>query len=115
MRLMEQITGARFMISGITTIGRDRGVTINVNEITKNPAFTGVVSKVHAKLTVRGDGDLEVEDLDSTNGIRVNDTPIPRGSSMLVTAGDSIGIGAFEFLVVDAWPVQAASNRALAG
>lgn len=112
MRLMEQITGARFMISGITTIGRSRHVTISVDDISKNPVITDVVSRIHARLTVKSDGDVLVEDLHSTNGVRVNATKLPSGGQMLVTTGDTIGIGAFEFLVTDAWPVASTQPAA---
>ena len=55
-----------------------------------------LVSRVHCRLTA-GASDLEVVDLESTNGVFVNGRRIEKHAS--VQAGDKLGIGRVEFQV----------------
>jgi pSer/pThr/pTyr-binding forkhead associated (FHA) protein len=49
-----------------------------------------LVSRLHCRLTVRPDGVLEIEDLDSTNGTLVNGKKVERAE---LKDGDELGIG----------------------
>ena len=49
-----------------------------------------LVSRLHCRLTVRQDGVLEIEDLDSTNGTYVNGKKIGRTQ---LKDGDELGVG----------------------
>jgi hypothetical protein len=51
------------------------------------------VSRRHARLALRPDGALGIEDLDSAYGTRVNGQPIPAFQSTALKAGDVIEIG----------------------
>ncbi len=53
------------------------------------------VSRHHARVDEKGEG-FEIVDLESTNGVRINDEPVPSGPFV---AGDRVGIGSFELLV----------------
>jgi adenylate cyclase len=53
------------------------------------------VSRHHARVEEK-DGELRVVDLDSTNGVRVNEDFVPAGS---FAVGDRLGVGSFELLV----------------
>ncbi len=55
-----------------------------------------LVSRLHCKLTANRGGDLEVEDLGSTNGTLVNGQRVERGPLM---PGDTLSIGRLEFSV----------------
>lgn len=65
------------------TIGRARGVDFVVD----GP----LVSRVHCRLSATPSGELELEDLDSTNGTYVNDAKL-NGKTRLA-AGDRLGVG----------------------
>ncbi len=54
-----------------------------------------MVSRVHCRLTA-GAADLEVVDLDSTNGTFVNGARVDRA---LLKSGDRLGVGKVEFVV----------------
>ena len=49
-----------------------------------------LVSRLHCRLTVRPDGTLEIQDLESTNGTYVNGRKVDRAD---LKDGDEIGIG----------------------
>ena len=49
-----------------------------------------LVSRLHCRFTVRESGELEVEDLKSTNGTYVNERRVKRAS---LSAGDLVRIG----------------------
>lgn len=49
-----------------------------------------MVSRIHCRLTVDGDGQLVVEDLESTNGTFVNDECIKKA---VLSAGDKLRVG----------------------
>lgn len=55
-----------------------------------------LVSRVHCRLTADISGQLVVEDLDSTNGTRLNGTRVTRG---IAKAGDEIGVGEVTILI----------------
>lgn len=55
-----------------------------------------MVSRVHCRLVVSQAGELEVEDLDSTNGTFVNDQRVRRA---MLNAGDRLRIGRVELAV----------------
>ena len=55
-----------------------------------------MVSRVHCRLVVSLAGELEVEDLDSTNGTFVNDQRVTRA---MLNAGDRLRIGRVELAV----------------
>jgi hypothetical protein len=75
-------TGATFPLLPVTSLGR--AVTNTA------PIPDEAVSLEHALLHLR-DGQWWLEDLDSHNGTRLNDTPISRAA--LVVPGDIIGVG----------------------
>jgi pSer/pThr/pTyr-binding forkhead associated (FHA) protein len=56
-----------------------------------------MVSRVHCRLVVSQAGELEVEDLDSTNGTFVNDQRVRRAA---LNAGDRLRIGRVELAVM---------------
>ena len=70
------------------TIGRAIGADFIVDAT--------MVSRVHCRLTA-GAGEIEVEDLDSTNGTFVNGARVDKRAR--VKDGDRIGVGRVELLV----------------
>lgn len=69
------------------TLGRATGADFIVD--------AALVSRVHCRFTVLSDGDLEVRDLESTNGTFVNGTRI---SKARLTPGDRVQIGRVELV-----------------
>jgi pSer/pThr/pTyr-binding forkhead associated (FHA) protein len=55
-----------------------------------------LVSRLHCRLTAGADDELKVQDLDSTNGIRVNGTRVTESP---LRTGDVLTIGRVEFTV----------------
>lgn len=55
-----------------------------------------LVSRVHCRLTADKSGQLVVEDLDSTNGTRLNGERVKRA---IAKAGDELGVGQVSFVV----------------
>lgn len=78
----------RLLPGNIKTIGRAVGVDFIVD--------ASLVSRVHCRLTA-GASEIEVLDLDSTNGTFVNGLPVQKRA--LVKAGDRIGVGRLELEV----------------
>lgn len=78
----------RLMPGNIKTIGRAVGVDFIVD--------ANLVSRVHCRLTA-GASEIEVLDLDSTNGTFVNGLPVKKRA--VVKAGDRIGVGRMELEV----------------
>ena len=78
----------RILPGNIRTIGRATGVNFIVD--------AHLVSRVHCQLTA-GAADLEVKDLDSTNGTFVNGERI-NGTARL-HPGDKLGVGRVELAV----------------
>ena len=77
----------RILPGNIKTMGRATGADFIVEAT--------LVSRVHCRLTA-GAADLEVVDLDSTNGTFVNGERVDRA---LLKIGDRLGVGKVEFLV----------------
>ena len=77
----------RILPGNIKTMGRATGADFIVEAT--------LVSRVHCRLTA-GATDLEVVDLDSTNGTFVNGERVDRA---LLRIGDRLGVGKVEFLV----------------
>jgi pSer/pThr/pTyr-binding forkhead associated (FHA) protein len=77
----------RILPGKIKTIGRASGVDFIVD--------AGMVSRVHCRLTA-GAAEVEVTDLDSTNGTYVNGL---RVTHALLKDGDQLGIGRVMFTV----------------
>ena len=82
-RLLEIGTGAEWPLVHDTVIGRDPGWAIHVDD----PS----VSSRHARITIV-DGHPTISDLGSTNGTRINGTPLDTPHTL--AAGDLITIGA---------------------
>ena len=78
----------RILPGNIRTIGRATGVDFIVD--------AHLVSRVHCQLTA-GAADLEVKDLDSTNGTFVNGERIS-GTTRL-NPGDKLGVGRVELAI----------------
>ena len=79
----------RVLPGSVRTIGRAVGADFIVD--------AALVSRVHCRLTALADGQLEVRDLDSTNGTFVN------GSRVDVTrlaSGDKLQVGRVELLAL---------------
>jgi pSer/pThr/pTyr-binding forkhead associated (FHA) protein len=70
------------------TIGRATGADFIVD--------AALVSRVHCRLTVLPGGELEIKDLDSTNGTFVNGQRVKRSS---LKEGDRLGVGRVELLI----------------
>jgi pSer/pThr/pTyr-binding forkhead associated (FHA) protein len=77
----------RILPGGIRTLGRATGADFIVD--------APLVSRVHCRLTALPGGDLEVKDLDSTNGTFINGQRI---ETARLTPGDRLGIGRVELL-----------------
>ena len=77
----------RIMPGGIKTIGRSTGAEFIVDAT--------MVSRLHCRLTA-GAAELEVVDLDSTNGTFVNGERVTRAA---LKVGDKLGVGRVELVV----------------
>jgi pSer/pThr/pTyr-binding forkhead associated (FHA) protein len=94
MWLLKTVEGAepvltfRLLPGSVKTIGRATGADFIVDAT--------MVSRVHCRLTA-GAGEIEVEDLDSTNGTFVNGARVDARAR--VKAGDRIGVGRVELAV----------------
>ena len=77
----------RILPGNIKTIGRSTGAEFTVD--------AGMISRLHCQLTA-GATELEVIDLDSTNGTFVNGERVKRAS---LKDGDRLRVGRVEFLV----------------
>jgi pSer/pThr/pTyr-binding forkhead associated (FHA) protein len=80
----------RLLPGNIKTIGRAIGVDFIVD--------AALVSRVHCRLTA-GANEIELVDLDSTNGTFVNGQRIEKRAT--VKAGDRIGVGRVELEVIE--------------
>jgi pSer/pThr/pTyr-binding forkhead associated (FHA) protein len=77
----------RILPGAIKTIGRAPRADFRVD--------AALVSRVHCRLTA-GAADLEVVDLESTNGTFVNGARVDRA---VLKTGDRLGVGKVEFVV----------------
>jgi hypothetical protein len=60
------------------------------------------VSKLHAKVYVESNGKVTVQDVGSSNGTRVNDTPLEEDDKRAVITGDIVVFGDVRCLFLDA-------------
>ena len=79
----------RILSGGIRTIGRATGADFIVD--------APLVSRVHCRLTALPGGELEVKDLDSTNGTFVNGA---RVETARLVSGDRLGVGRVELVAL---------------
>ena len=79
----------RIMPDGVRTIGRATGADFIVD--------AALVSRIHCRVTALPTGELEVKDLDSTNGTFVNGQ---RVTSARLAAGDRLQVGRVEFIAL---------------
>jgi len=79
----------RIMPGSIRTLGRATGADFIVD--------AALVSRVHCRFTASADGELEVRDLDSTNGTFVNGE---RTEGTRLESGDKVQIGRLEVVAL---------------
>ena len=79
----------RILAGGIRTIGRATGADFIVD--------APLVSRVHCRVTALPTGELEVRDLNSTNGTFVNGE---RVESVLLESGDRLQVGRVEMVAL---------------
>ena len=79
----------RILPGGVRTVGRATGADFIVD--------APLVSRVHCRLTALPTGELEVKDLDSTNGTFINGTRVESGK---LASGDRLGLGRFELVAL---------------
>jgi pSer/pThr/pTyr-binding forkhead associated (FHA) protein len=85
----EPETTFRILAGGVRTIGRATGADFIVD--------APLVSRVHCRLTALPGGDLEVRDLQSTNGTFVNDQRIEAAT---LASGDRLRVGRVELVAL---------------
>jgi pSer/pThr/pTyr-binding forkhead associated (FHA) protein len=79
----------RILPGGVRTIGRATGADFIVDE--------ALVSRVHCRLTALAGGELELHDLESTNGTFVNGQRVER---VLLDPGDRVQVGRVEMIAL---------------
>jgi pSer/pThr/pTyr-binding forkhead associated (FHA) protein len=79
----------RILPGGVRTLGRATGADFILD--------APLVSRVHCRLTALPTGELEVKDLDSTNGTFVNGQ---RVETARLSPGDRLGIGRVELVAL---------------
>jgi pSer/pThr/pTyr-binding forkhead associated (FHA) protein len=79
----------RILPGSIRTIGRAAGADFIVD--------AALVSRVHCRVTALADGQLEVRDLESTNGTFVNGQRI---EAARLSSGDTLQVGRVELLAL---------------
>jgi pSer/pThr/pTyr-binding forkhead associated (FHA) protein len=77
----------RMLPGSVRTLGRATGADFIVD--------AALVSRVHCRLTALPTGELEVKDLDSTNGTFVNGKKVTQAR---VASGDRIQVGRMELI-----------------
>jgi pSer/pThr/pTyr-binding forkhead associated (FHA) protein len=77
----------RILPGGVRTIGRTTAADFIIDE--------ALVSRVHCRLTATRAGELEIRDLDSTNGTFVNGR---RVDVALISSGDTLQVGRVELV-----------------
>lgn len=80
----------RIMPGGVKTIGRATGADFIVD--------AALVSRVHCRLTALEDGQLELRDLESTNGTYVNGVRV--GQPLRLVSGDRVQVGRVELMAI---------------
>ncbi len=79
----------RILPGGVRTLGRATGADFIVD--------AALVSRVHCRLTALPDGELEVHDLESTNGTFVNGQ---RVTTVRLASGDKLTVGRVELVAL---------------
>jgi pSer/pThr/pTyr-binding forkhead associated (FHA) protein len=79
----------RILPGGVRTLGRATGADFILD--------APLVSRVHCRLTALPTGELEVKDLDSTNGTFINGTRI---ETARLASGDRLGVGRVELVAL---------------
>jgi len=79
----------RILAGGVRTLGRTTEADFVVKE--------ALVSRVHCRLTVSSSGDLEIRDLESTNGTFVNGERIDVAR---LASGDRLQVGRVELVAL---------------
>ena len=79
----------RILPGGVRTLGRAAGADFSLD--------AALVSRIHCRLTATPGGELEVRDLDSTNGTFVNGK---RVQSAQLASGDRLQVGRVELIAV---------------
>ena len=79
----------RVLPNTVKTLGRATGADFILD--------APLVSRVHCRVSVSADGDLEVKDLDSTNGTFVNGNKV---SIARLIPGDHIQVGRVELIAL---------------
>jgi pSer/pThr/pTyr-binding forkhead associated (FHA) protein len=79
----------RILPGGVRTVGRATGADFIVDE--------ALVSRVHCRLTLLETGELEVHDLESTNGTYVNGQRVERAR---LASGDVVRLGRAELVAL---------------
>jgi len=80
----------RIMPGAVKTIGRAIGADFIVD--------AALVSRVHCRLTALADGQLELRDLESTNGTYVNGVRV--GQPLRLVSGDRVQVGRVELVAL---------------
>lgn|SRR5688572_20568622 len=94
MWMLQTLTGEqperifRILPGGVRTVGRATGADFIVD--------AALVSRVHCRLTALPDGQLEVRDLESTNGTFVNGQRVEEAR---LSDGDRLQVGRLELVV----------------
>ena len=94
MWMLQTLTGERpehifrILPGGVRTVGRATGADFIVD--------AALVSRVHCRLTALPDGQLEVRDLESTNGTFVNGQRVEEARLL---DGDRLQVGRLELVV----------------
>lgn len=93
LRTLPEATGTeqvfRILPGFVRTIGRATGADFIVDE--------ALISRVHCRLTALASGELEVRDLESTNGTYVNGK---RVDSARLAPGDTLKVGRVELIAL---------------
>ena len=79
----------RILAGSVRTIGRSTGADFIVD--------APLVSRIHCRVTALANGELEVLDLDSTNGTFLNGE---RVVSRRLSSGDRLGVGRMELVAL---------------
>ena len=82
-------TTFRILPGGVRTLGRATGADFIVD--------AALVSRVHCRLTALAGGELEIRDLESTNGTYVNGERI---ETARLASGDRVQVGRVEFVAL---------------
>jgi len=79
----------RILPGGVRTLGRATGADFILD--------APLVSRVHCRLTALPTGELEVKDLESTNGTFINGRRIEQAQ---LASGDRLGVGRVELVAL---------------